>query len=206
SATVYAASDIALKENAPLGPVNVYGRTKLAVETLLSDVAGSDPSWRIAVLRYFNPAGGHASGLLREAPSGVPENLVPMIAQLAAGERSVLSVFGTDYPTEDGTALRDYIHVSDLADGHIAALHALDERQGVLTLNLGTGTATSVRQLVRAFETELGRKLPVTNAPRRDGDAPISFADTEKARRELSWQPKRGIKDICRDALLGRLD
>lgn len=203
SATVYAdrkSDNTAYDETAPTGPSNPYGRTKMMVETMLNDVAAADERWAISLLRYFNPAGGHASGLLGEAPSGKPSNLVPYILQVLSGEREVLNIFGDDYPTPDGTALRDYIHVEDLIDGHVAALDALATKTGLHVFNLGTGTATSVREMVAMFEKVTGQTVPARIAARRAGDVAQSLADPTKAQAQLGWKARRDLKKICEDS------
>ena len=177
SATVYGdPQQVPITEHAPLSVTNPYGRSKLFVEHILSDLSHSDPEWRIATLRYFNPAGAHESGLLGEDPRGIPNNLMPYIAQVAVGRRPHLSVFGDDYPTPDGTGVRDYIHVMDLASGHLAALERLFARPGSFTVNLGTGRGVSVLQAVAAFERACGKRIPVRMAPRRPGDVARCYA------------------------------
>lgn len=201
SATVYGAdSPVPMREDAPLAATNPYGQTKVAIEHLLRDVAVADPSARIAVLRYFNPVGAHPSGLLGEDPHGTPNNLVPFLAQVAVGRRPVLEIFGADYPTPDGTCIRDYIHVEDLADGHVAALTALAECTGVHTWNLGTGSGTSVLEMVSAYERAVGHSLPHRVVGRRAGDIAVSYADPALARRELGWSATRSIEDMCADS------
>lgn len=188
------------REDAPLAPINVYGRTKLMVETILRDIERARPSWRIASLRYFNAAGAHASGLIGEDPTGAPSNLMPYIAQVAIGKRSKLSVFGNEYPTPDGTGRRDYIHVEDLAAGHVAALRRLtDGADSLITVNLGTGRSHSVLELVRAFEKASGRSVPFEIAPRRAGDLAELYADPTLAEKILGWEAKLGIDKICED-------
>lgn len=202
SATVYGEhAPIPYSEATPVGrPTNPYGRSKLMVEDLLADLAQSDPRWRIAVLRYFNPVGAHESGLIGEDPSGIPNNLLPYITQVAVGKLRELAVFGGDYPTPDGTGVRDYIHVVDLADGHLKALHALGQRTGWNVWNLGTGQGYSVLQMVRAFEGASGRRLPYRIAPRRAGDISQYWSDPAKAQRELGWHARRGLPEMMRDA------
>jgi UDP-glucose 4-epimerase len=201
SATVYGAhSPVPMREDAPLAATNPYGQTKVAIEHLLRDVATADPNARIAVLRYFNPVGAHPSGLLGEDPQGTPNNLVPFLAQVAVGRRPVLEIFGDDYPTPDGTCVRDYIHVEDLADGHVAALTALAQRTGVHTWNLGTGSGSSVLEMVRAYERAVGHPLPHRVVGRRAGDIAMSYADPDRARRELGWSATRTIEDMCTDS------
>ena len=200
SATVYGdAGVVQYTEDLPLKPVNVYGRTKLMVEDILRDLKKADPAWRIALLRYFNPVGAHESGLIGEDPNGVPNNLMPFIAQVAAGVRDRLKIFGQDYPTPDGTGRRDYIHVVDLADGHLASLRALEKTTETITLNLGTGHPYSVLDMVRAFEEATGRSVPFEVEPRRLGDLAEYYADPSLARRLIGWNPKHGIERMCQD-------
>lgn len=201
SATVYGDPDkVPLTEDAPLAAVNPYGRTKLWLEDVLCDMAAADDRWHVILLRYFNPVGGHPSGLMGEDPSGIPNNLMPYITQVAVGKLKKLSVFGNDYPTRDGTCIRDYIHVCDLADGHIAALNAIERMEGATPINLGTGNGFTVLELVHAFEKAIGRPLPHRIAPRRAGDSVASYADSLLAEKLLGWKAKRGIDEICRDA------
>lgn len=201
SATVYGdPQEVPLREDHPLHPANPYGRSKAMVEAMLQDVFAADPSWRIALLRYFNPAGAHESGLIGEAPNGTPNNLMPFITQVAAGRREVLDIYGGDYPTADGTGVRDYIHVVDLVRGHLAALDKLDAVAGVLTLNLGTGRGHSVLEVVEAFRRISGREIPCRISGRRAGDVAASYADPALAQRLLGWRAGRGIEDMCRDA------
>ena len=181
-------------------PTNPYGRSKLMVEDMLRDVAASDPRWRIAILRYFNPVGAHESGLIGEDPNGIPNNLLPYIAQVAVGKLPELAVFGNDYPTPDGTGVRDYIHVVDLAEGHLRALAALQTRTGTHVWNLGTGQGYSVLEMVRAFEAASGKPVPYRVAPRRPGDIATCYADPAKAERELGWKARRGLEEMMRDA------
>lgn len=201
SATVYGEpTQMPISEACPVGrPTNPYGRSKLMVEDLLHDLAASDPRWRIAILRYFNPVGAHESGLIGEDPRGVPNNLLPYMAQVAVGQRPELVVFGGDYPTPDGTGVRDYIHVVDLAEGHLSALRALQSRNGTHVWNLGTGQGYSVLQMIRAFEDASGRAIPYRMAPRRLGDVASSFANPAKAERELGWKAHRGLPEMMRD-------
>jgi UDP-glucose 4-epimerase len=201
SATVYGAeAPTPYSETTPLGtPTNPYGRSKLMVEEMLRDLAGADPRWRVALLRYFNPVGAHESGLMGEDPHGVPNNLVPYIAQVAVGRLQRLSVYGNDYPTSDGTGVRDYIHVVDLAQGHVKALQALDERPGVSVWNLGTGTGSSVLDVIRSFEAASGRPVPYQVVPRRDGDMAAYWADASLARAELGWTAERDLDQMMRD-------
>jgi len=188
-------------EDFALQPANPYGWSKLMAEQALADLDRSEPGqWRIARLRYFNPVGAHESGLIGEDPQDVPGNLMPYVAQVAAGQRPELSIFGGDYPTADGTGLRDYIHVSDLAEGHVAALRHLRAHPGLLTVNLGTGQPISVLQMVRAFERASGRPVPYCIAARRPGDVPAYWADPSQAARLLGWQATRGVDRMCEDA------
>lgn len=201
SATVYGEpTQMPIGENLPTGvPTNPYGRSKLMVEELLQDLAASDPRWSIALLRYFNPVGAHASGLIGEDPNGIPNNLLPNISQVAIGSLKQLSVFGDDYPTEDGTGVRDYIHVLDLADGHLKALRAIGQQTGVNIWNLGTGTGYSVLQMIRAFEQASGQPVPYQVVERRPGDIAECWADPAKAARELGWQAERGLAAMMVD-------
>ncbi len=202
SATVYGEpAQMPISEVCPVGqPTNPYGRSKLIVEDMLRDVAESDPRWRIAILRYFNPVGAYESGQIGEDPNGIPNNLLPYIAQVAVGKLPELAVFGKDYPTPDGTGVRDYIHVVDLADGHLRALDALQTRSGVHVWNLGTGQGYSVLDMVRAFEAASGKPVPYRVAPRRPGDIATCYADPNKAARELGWKARRGLDEMMRDA------
>lgn len=201
SATVYGdPASVPISEDAPVSATNPYGQNKLVIEKMLSDIAAAEPEWRIARLRYFNPVGAHESGLIGEAPQGVPNNLMPFVTQVAAGTRAQLSVFGNDYPTPDGTGVRDYIHVVDLAEGHLAALNALKKRKGMITVNLGTGNGVSVLEMIRALEHASGRKVPYQIAPRRPGDIAECYADVRYAQELLGWTAKRGIKEMCADA------
>lgn len=204
SATVYGDPQrLPLTEDHPLSATNPYGRTKLMVEEILRDVQRSDASWRICILRYFNPVGAHASGLIGEDPQGMPNNLLPFVAQVAVGRREYLNVWGNDYSTPDGTGVRDYIHVVDLALGHLKALEALDrlERPGeCLTVNLGTGNGYSVLEIVRAFEAASGKPVPYKVAPRRPGDVASCYADPEQALKSLGWRAARGLSEMCADA------
>ena len=201
SATVYGNPEkVPLAEDAPLSALNPYGRTKLWIEDMLRDMAAAEPRWHIVLLRYFNPVGAHESGLIGEDPGGIPNNLMPYITQVAVGRLKELSVFGDDYPTRDGTCIRDYIHVCDLAEGHLCALASMDKLQGCTPVNLGTGNGFTVLELVRSFEKAVGRPLPRRIAPRRPGDAVASYADASRAAALLGWKAKRGIDAICRDA------
>lgn len=201
SATVYGdPRTVPIREDFPLSATNPYGRSKLIVEEILGDIAHADISWHIALLRYFNPVGAHESGLIGEDPHGIPNNLMPYIAKVAAGSLEELSVFGNDYPTVDGTGVRDYIHVVDLARGHLAALKELKTSAGVLTVNLGTGHGYSVLEVIRAFEMASGRKVPYKIVGRRPGDIAECYADPALAKNLLRWQAKYGIEEMCRDA------
>ncbi len=201
SATVYGAPDeLPVRETAPTHAVNVYGRTKLAGEQVLHDVARADPAWTNAILRYFNPVGAHSSGLLGEDPRGVPNNLMPFVAQLAVGRLQKLKVFGDDYPTPDGTGVRDYIHVMDLAEGHVAAVrHTLDDPSS-FTVNLGTGRGYSVLELLQAYERASGKRLAYEVVARREGDVAACFADASAADALLGWRAQRGLDTMCRDS------
>ncbi|HET7032228.1 MAG TPA: UDP-glucose 4-epimerase GalE [Casimicrobiaceae bacterium] len=203
SATVYGlGATMPLSEDASLGPINPYGRTKLMVEHVLRDVAASDPAWRMMLLRYFNPVGAHESGVIGEDPSGIPNNLMPFVCQVAVGRRPRLSVFGGDYPTPDGTGVRDYIHVVDLAAGHVAALDKLMEAQAPpeTVVNLGTGRGHTVLEVVKAFEAASGRKVAYDIVARRPGDVAVCYADVRRALSVLGWSARRGLDDMCADA------
>jgi len=201
SATVYdAPGNRQIKEDFPLGPINPYGRSKLMVEQIYKDLSASDQQWKIAILRYFNPVGAHESGMIGEDPNGIPNNLMPYISQVAVGRLSELSVYGSDYPTIDGTGVRDYIHVVDLAQGHLAALHALDSNSGLMTVNLGTGKGCSVLELVREFEKASGKAIPYRVVERRSGDVATCYADPSLAESLLGWRAKLDIYAMCRDA------
>jgi UDP-glucose 4-epimerase len=202
SATVYGAdAPVPMGEDLPTSATNPYGWTKVMQEQILRDIAHADPSWRIALLRYFNPVGAHPSGTIGEDPSDVPNNVMPYLAQVAVGRRDKLSVFGGDYPTPDGTGVRDYIHVQDLAAGHIAALHRLGTTtDAVSTWNLGTGHGTSVLELVAAFERACGHPLAYEIVDRRPGDVAASYADPTRAETELGWRATRTVDDMCVDA------
>ena len=200
SATVYGdPHSVPIREDFPLQATNPYGRTKLMIEEMMRDLAVSDPRWQIALLRYFNPVGAHASGLIGENPNGIPNNLMPFVAQVAVGRRAELSVFGCDYPTPDGTGVRDYIHVVDLAQGHLAALDALASQQGAFAVNLGTGQGYSVLDMVRAFEKASGKKVPYKLVDRRPGDVATCYADPARAKELLGWQAALGIDAMCAD-------
>jgi UDP-glucose 4-epimerase len=201
SATVYdMPDDIQIREDCPLGPINPYGRSKLMVEQIYQDLSASDDQWKIAILRYFNPVGAHESGMIGEDPSGIPNNLMPYITQVAIGRLTELNVFGSDYPTIDGTGVRDYIHVVDLALGHLAALQALDNHFGLITVNLGTGKGCSVLELVREFEKASGKAIPYRIVARRPGDVATCFADSSLAESLLGWRAKLDISAMCQDA------
>jgi UDP-glucose 4-epimerase len=201
SATVYGdPASVPILEHFPLSATNPYGRSKLMIEEMLRDLALADPDWRIALLRYFNPVGAHESGLIGEEPNGIPNNLVPYIAQVADGRRAALSVFGGDYPTPDGTGMRDYIHVVDLAIGHVKTLAKLATAPGVLTYNLGTGRGNSVLEMVRAFEQACGKPIPYNIVARRPGDIASCYADPSLAREELGWSADRDVAQMCADA------
>ena len=201
SATVYDVSDnTQIRENYPLMPINPYGRSKLMVEQIYADLAASDSQWNIVILRYFNPVGAHESGMIGEDPNGIPNNLMPYISQVAVGRLQELSVFGSDYPTIDGTGVRDYIHVVDLALGHVAALRALTKNAGLITVNLGTGKGCSVLELVKAFEASTGKVIPYRMVARRPGDVATCYADPSLAESLLSWHAKLDINAMCRDA------
>jgi len=199
SATVYGEPQkLPLEEDHPLSATNPYGRTKLVIEDMLRDFHNSDPSWRIAILRYFNPVGAHESGLIGEDPKGIPNNLMPIIAQVASGRREKLNVWGNDYPTPDGTGIRDYIHVVDLAQGHLKALDRLDQPQ-CFAVNLGTGQGYSVMEVIKAFEHVSNRKITYEIAPRRAGDVAVCYSDPSHAREFLGWSATRNLRDMCQD-------
>ena len=201
SATVYGQpDDLPVTEDAPLRPHSVYGRTKRVVEDFLRDLARANDNWRIAILRYFNPAGAHSSGMLGESSRGRLSNLVPLLGRIAAGELADLAIYGGDWPTPDGTGIRDYLHVQDLAEGHVAALRYLAKAHGAVTLNLGSGTGNSVMEVVAAFEKACGRKLTKSIAPRRPGDVAAYYADPTRAEKLLKWRATRGLEAICADA------
>lgn len=201
SATVYGdAKTMPILESFPLTATNPYGRTKLMAEEILRDLAASDSSWNIAILRYFNPIGAHESGIIGEDPNGIPDNLMPYITKVAVGELKELSVFGNDYDTIDGTGVRDYIHVVDIAIGHIRALEKLETNSGLVTYNLGTGNGFSVLQLVKAFSKACGKEIPYKIAPRRAGDVAICYADPSKANRELNWKAEKSLEQMCEDS------
>jgi UDP-glucose 4-epimerase len=201
SATVYGrAEELPLTEDAPLSAMSPYGQTKLMGEQILRDLEASDPQWNIGCLRYFNPVGAHESGSIGEDPRGIPNNLMPYIAQVAVGKRAKLQVFGSDYPTPDGTGVRDYIHVMDLAEGHVAALNYLRREGRSLTVNLGTGRGFSVLEVVRAYERASGRTIPCESVPRRPGDVAMCYADPSRAQELLGWRAKRDLDAMCTDS------
>ncbi|HZJ56783.1 MAG TPA: UDP-glucose 4-epimerase GalE [Clostridia bacterium] len=201
SATVYGdPSTVPITEDFPLSATNPYGQTKLMIEQILRDLYNSDDSFNIAILRYFNPIGAHESGKIGEDPNGIPNNLVPFITQVASGRLEELKVFGDDYPTSDGTGVRDYIHVVDLVLGHLKALDKLGENPGVVTYNLGTGRGYSVLEMVDAFQRATGKTIPYKIAERRPGDIATSYADPAKAVKELGWQATKGLDDMSRDS------
>ncbi|WP_066291433.1 UDP-glucose 4-epimerase GalE [Bacillus sp. FJAT-29937] len=200
SATVYGLLErVPFCENDPLQATNPYGQTKLICEQMLQDLFISDRAWGIALLRYFNPVGAHGSGIIGEDPNGIPNNLFPYMSQVAVGKLAELSVFGNDYDTHDGTGVRDYIHVVDLASGHLKALERILHRTGVHTYNLGTGKGYSVLEMIRAFENASSREIPYKIVKRRAGDIAVSYADPTKAKRELRWSTERDIDDMCKD-------
>ncbi|MEZ5654229.1 MAG: UDP-glucose 4-epimerase GalE, partial [Burkholderiaceae bacterium] len=200
SATVYGdPQSVPIREDAPTGPTNPYGRSKWMIEFMLRDLAAADPQWAIANLRYFNPVGAHESGLIGEDPQGIPNNLMPFISQVAVGRREHLSVFGDDYDTPDGTGVRDYIHVVDLAKGHLAALERAFTAPGEFTVNLGTGNGYSVLDMVRAFEKASGRKVAYKVGPRRPGDIAACYADPAHAEQLLGWRAEKGVEQMCVD-------
>ncbi|MDR1351598.1 MAG: UDP-glucose 4-epimerase GalE [Zoogloeaceae bacterium] len=201
SATVYGEPEyLPLDEDHPLSATNPYGRCKLHIERMLADVSAADPAWKIACLRYFNPVGAHASGLIGENPAGIPDNLMPYIARVASGQLAELQVFGDDYPTPDGTGVRDYIHVMDLAEGHAAALDWLATRTGWHAVNLGTGRGYSVLEMRTAFAAASGRPVPYRITPRRPGDVAVCYANPDKAEREFHWRATRNLEDMCSSA------
>lgn len=201
SCTVYGdPHSVPVKEDFPLSATNPYGRSKLMIEQILGDLHVSNSAWNIILLRYFNPVGAHASGQLGEDPNGIPNNLLPYISQVAVGRLEQLSIFGGDYPTQDGTGVRDYIHVVDLALGHIKALQRLDANPGLVSYNLGTGQGYSVLEVIAAFEQASGKSIPYTIIERRPGDIAATYADPAKAQDELKWTAKRGLNMMCEDA------
>jgi UDP-glucose 4-epimerase len=201
SATVYGnPATVPIKEDFALSATNPYGRTKLMIEDILRDLHEADNSWRIGLLRYFNPIGAHSSGLIGEDPNGVPNNLLPFVAQVAVGRLAKLRVFGNDYPTHDGTGVRDYIHVMDLADGHVAALNYLIKNVGLIILNLGTGNGYSVLDVINAFAKVSSRGVPYVFSPRRQGDVAINYADASLAKQLIGWAASRSLEEMCADA------
>jgi UDP-glucose 4-epimerase len=201
SATVYGNPEtVPINEQAPTKAMNPYGRTKLMTEEILQDLHAADPQWSIAILRYFNPIGAHVSGLIGEDPQGIPNNLVPYLTQVMVGKLERLPIYGNDYPTHDGTGVRDYIHVVDLARGHLAALEKVKQSSGIDIYNLGTGRGYSVLEMVAAFEKITGRKIPYIFKDRRPGDAAVCYADPSKAKQELNWVAEFGIEEMCLDA------
>ena len=200
SATVYGSPErVPLTEDCALRTTNPYGATKHMIERILADAAAAEPGWRIAVLRYFNPVGAHPSGRIGEDPAGTPTNLVPYILQVAVGRRAELTVHGGDWPTPDGTGVRDYLHVCDLADGHVAALAGLPRLDGCRAFNLGTGRGISVLEMLRAHEAATGRRIPYRIGPRRPGDIAVCYADAGRAERELGWRATRDLAAMCAD-------
>lgn len=200
SATVYGTvKEMPVNESAQIGATNPYGRTKLFIEEFLRDLNKSDPEWNVLILRYFNPCGAHPSGRIGEDPSGIPNNLMPYVAQVAVGRREYLTVFGTDYPTPDGTGVRDYIHVVDLAKGHVAAVNKLDVNPGCVNVNLGTGKGFSVLDMLNGMSKACGRKLEYKKAGRREGDIATLYADPTFAKEYLGWEANLGVEDMCTD-------
>ncbi len=200
SATIYGdPRKVPITEDFPLSPTNPYGSTKLMIETILKDLYHSDKDWNVALLRYFNPVGAHSSGRIGEDPNGIPNNLMPYISQVAVGKLDKLSVYGNDYPTHDGTGIRDYIHVVDLAQGHLVALDKLKTNPGLIIYNLGTGRGHSVLEVIAAFEKASGKKIPYKIVGRRSGDIATCYTDPSKAQKELGWSAERDIDDICAD-------
>lgn len=201
SATVYGKPEsVPIREDFPLSVSNPYGRTKLIIEDMLRDIYKADTSWDIALLRYFNPIGAHESGEIGENPAGIPNNLLPYVSKVAIGELETVNVFGNDYDTPDGTGVRDYIHVVDLAEGHIKALEKLNSHPGLVTYNLGTGKGYSVLEIIHNFEKACGKKIPYNITGRRPGDIDMCYADPGKAKKELGWEAKRDIEKMCEDA------
>jgi UDP-glucose 4-epimerase len=201
SATVYGDPEqVPITESSRLQVTNPYGRTKLVCEDILRDLLVSDPRWQVAILRYFNPVGSHISGTIGEHPNGIPNNLMPFITQVAVGQREFLSIFGQDYPTPDGTGVRDYIHVVDLAQGHLAALNYLQDQQASITVNLGTGRGVSVKELADTFARVTGVPVPYRFVDRRPGDVAACYADTRLAQEALGWQAQLGVERMCQDA------
>ena len=202
SSTVYGDPDsLPLTEESPKKPAtNPYGWTKWMIEQILTDLHTADPEWNVVLLRYFNPIGAHPSGLIGEDPKGIPNNLVPYVAQVAVGKREAVQVYGNDYPTPDGTGVRDYIHVCDLASGHVSALRWMNGREGVEVFNLGTGTGSSVLDVIRAFSKACGKELPYVIRERRGGDIAANWCDATKAEREMGWKAQYDLADMCRDS------
>lgn len=200
SATVYGdPASVPIREDFPLSATNPYGQTKLMIEHMLRDIHHADPSWRVGILRYFNPIGAHESGMIGEDPNGIPNNLLPYVSQVAVGKLKKLRVFGNDYPTPDGTGVRDYIHVVDLADGHLAALRYLEKSSDLLTVNLGTGIGYSVLDVVNAFSNESGIEIAYEIMPRRAGDVAMNYADPALAKTLLGWTATRNLAQMCAD-------
>lgn len=201
SATVYGnPAKSPLTEESKLSATNPYGQSKLTIEHILRDICAADQEWEVSLLRYFNPVGAHESGEIGEDPNGIPNNLMPFVTQVAVGKREKLSVFGSDYPTEDGTGVRDYIHVVDLAKGHLKAIENLEKESGAEAYNLGTGEGSSVLDVVKTFEKATGKKINYELTDRRPGDAAVCFADVRKAKEKLNWQTEKNLEDMCRDA------
>jgi len=201
SATVYGdPQQLPIPEDHPLSATNPYGQTKLAIENMLRELHASNPAWRVAILRYFNPVGAHVSGLIGEDPLGVPNNLMPYVTQVAVGQREVLNVWGGDYPTPDGTGVRDYIHVVDLAKGHVKAVDRLAQHEGCTAINLGTGVGYSVLEMVQALSAASGKDVPYRLAPRRSGDVAACYANATRADQLLEWKAERGLTQMCEDA------
>ena len=202
SSTVYGTpKEVPVTEETPKGEcTNPYGWTKSMLEQILTDVQKADPSWNVILLRYFNPIGAHKSGMIGENPNGIPNNLMPYITQVAVGKLKELGVFGNDYPTPDGTCIRDYIHVCDLATGHVKALKKFDENAGLSIYNLGTGNGYSVLEVIKNFEAATGKKIPYSIKPRREGDIPENYANAKKAELELGWKAQYGIREMCEDS------
>ena len=201
SATVYGTPKVVpITEDSPLSTTNPYGSTKLFIEQILRDLNVADPEWNVVILRYFNPIGAHNSGLIGEDPKGIPNNLVPYITQVAVGKLDTLSVYGDDYDTEDGTGVRDYIHVVDLALGHVASLKKLEKGSGVSIYNLGTGNGYSVLEMIKAFENASGKRIPYIIKERRAGDIAVCYAEAEKALKEINWAAKYDVKQMCEDS------
>ena len=201
SAAVYGMQNPApFTEDMPVSAVNPYGRTKLMIEQILRDTAAADPEWAVTALRYFNPIGAHSSGLIGENPNGIPNNLVPYIAKVAAGTLPHLTVFGTDYDTPDGTGIRDYLHITDLAKGHLSALEYTAAHKGFAVFNLGSGKGYSVMEVLHAYEEACGKTLPFVTAPRREGDVAVSCADVTRAKAQLHWEAQADLLTMCRDS------